>query len=433
MEQYTIQSFSENIFNYVTGSVNIGRGLLIKKHMENLQTHGDFSFPNTLKSWHKYVKLGTNTEKNISLMTYIGKDVQDLINESRNWVLEVKSAKEVKERIFLFLERSKAIRVGLTEGLKINEIIAKRITEKSSGICCDPECDSLNCLTSLRLKYLCSVVQNLCSIHTKCRKETSNIIMTSKSSSKSEKSRVILCGAVLNAKTGSKETAVTAENFIRLRQEEMTLIAQHKYGVRAATDAKWKEFINHLGESAVAFELLQIRPNSAVKINFDCSSAGSSKGAAFVLYNCARLETIIRTFNSRVSEGSYPALPSSDDVDFSLLTQEDEWCLIFNFILGFPPMLANCVELTEKTCEFRPHQICSFLCSMVRVFSQYYRRVRILIEPRKHLLPVMFARIHMLQVLNDTLKTCLKILNIKSVSQMYFVLFSTIVVTLHLY
>lgn len=33
-------------------------------------------------------------------------------------------------------------------------------------------------------------------------------------------------------------------------------------------------------------------------------------------------------------------------------------------------------------------------------------------------MPVMFARIHMLKVLNDTLKTCLRLLNIKSVSQM---------------
>lgn len=57
----------------------------------------------------------------------------------------------------------------------------------------------------------------------------------------------------------------------------MTLIAQHKYGVRISTDSKWKEFLAHLGESAAAFELLQTKPSGAVKINFDCS-AGSSKG-----------------------------------------------------------------------------------------------------------------------------------------------------------
>lgn len=64
----------------------------------------------------------------------------------------------------------------------------------------------------------------------------------------------------------------------RLRQDEMTLIAHHKYGVRVTTDSKWKEFVAHLGESAAAFELLQAKSSSAVKINFDCSSVGSSKG-----------------------------------------------------------------------------------------------------------------------------------------------------------
>lgn len=64
----------------------------------------------------------------------------------------------------------------------------------------------------------------------------------------------------------------------RLRQDEMTLIAQHKYGVRVSTDTKWREFVAHLGESAAAFELLQSKPSGAIKINFVCASVGSSKG-----------------------------------------------------------------------------------------------------------------------------------------------------------
>lgn len=65
-----------------------------------------------------------------------------------------------------------------------------------------------------------------------------------------------------------------------MRQAEMTLIAQHKYGVRVTTDSKWNEFLAHLGESAVAFELLQGRASTTVKINFDNIAAGSSKGKA---------------------------------------------------------------------------------------------------------------------------------------------------------
>lgn len=58
----------------------------------------------------------------------------------------------------------------------------------------------------------------------------------------------------------------------------MTLVAQHKYGIRVSKETKWKEFIAHLGESAVTFELLQAKPSSAVKINFESSLTGSSRG-----------------------------------------------------------------------------------------------------------------------------------------------------------
>ncbi|KAJ8716457.1 hypothetical protein PYW07_003084 [Mythimna separata] len=287
----------------------------------------------------------------------------------------------------------------------------KKIREESSVVQLDPCCKDQCDLTSLRAKYVCNVIKNLCALNN----VNTPIFVTSKSSSRSEGSHRVLCGTVLNSKLGAKETDISAEDFIRIRQDEMTLIAQHKYGVRVSTDSKWKEFIAHLGESAAAFELLQTRPSGAVKINFDCCS-GSSKGASFILYNCARLETIIRTYNDKVCEGTYPELPHFDDVDFSLLTQEDEWHLIFNYILGLPSLLNNCMDV--QSCDFRPHHICSYLCSMVRIVSQYYRKTRILVEPRKHLLPVIYARIHMLQILNETLKTCLNILNIKSVSQM---------------
>ncbi|CAG9562361.1 unnamed protein product [Danaus chrysippus] len=188
--------------------------------------------------------------------------------------------------------------------------------------------------------------------------------------------RTVFCGTVLNSKTGLKENLITAEEYIKVRQDEMTLIAQHKYGVRVSTDVKWREFIAHLGESAVAFEMLQTRSSGPVKVHFD-ASGGSSKGAAFILYNCARLETMIRTFNEKVSDGSYPDLPSLDNVDLSLLTDEDEWCIIFTYVMGVASLIRNTVDM-NGVFEFRPHLICNFLSGMVKVFSQYYRRVRVL-------------------------------------------------------
>ncbi|CAG9787932.1 unnamed protein product [Diatraea saccharalis] len=418
MIENVLNDFLNDIYLYLTGESNVQKGLLVKKHSENLQRHGEFSFPNSIKSWHQFKKLSGCEDSSLTLLKYLQKDDSDFVNESKDWHLELIKVKQDKGRIYMFLNRPKSIIIGLRDALNNNNTISRIIKEHTGLVTCDHKSEDDNCLTSLRLKYLAVAVDRLYRIFAK-GKDCPNVFITLSSLQMKEVSHSVLCGTVLNATTGGKEISIKADDYIRMRQNEMILIAQHKYGVRESVQEKWKQFIDHLGESAVVFELLQTKPCRAVKVNFECSSAGSSKGAAFVLYNCARLEALVRSYNEKVDDGVYPPLPDFDDTDFSLLTHEDEWSLVFNYIMGLPSLLENCVDISEKTCEFRPHLICSFLCSMVRVFSQYYRKVRVLTEPRKHLLPVLFARLHMLKILNDTLKTCLNILNIKSVSQMY--------------
>lgn len=45
-------------------------------------------------------------------------------------------------------------------------------------------------------------------------------------------------------------------------------------------------------------------------------------GASFVLYNTARIATIIMKYNEKVSRGDYPNLPDIKNVDFSQLQEE---------------------------------------------------------------------------------------------------------------
>lgn len=52
--------------------------------------------------------------------------------------------------------------------------------------------------------------------------------------------------------------------------------ARLKYGATAIDDMK--DYLIHLGESAVTFELLQAKLSSAIKINFDSIGSGASKG-----------------------------------------------------------------------------------------------------------------------------------------------------------
>ncbi|KAL4705483.1 hypothetical protein ACJJTC_017343, partial [Scirpophaga incertulas] len=417
MIENSLKEFSNNLIFFICGKNQVNRGMLVKKHSEHFDHYGEFSFPLSIKSWHYYLSCDNGSiigfDRGKTVLDFIGKVPNDLIKESSLWRLQILKVFAENDRLYLFLDRSQSLRIALSEALNNNSQLNLKMGKSTGRVLSDNNAEDDQSITSLRRDYLLKSVDNLIPIVEDRISHNYTIVVSSRSAQYQNGQCLMLCGAVLNAKSGAKETKIKADDYIRLRQGEMTLIAQHKYGVRVSSDENWREFLSHLGEAAAAFELLQTKPSSAVKINFECSSAGSSKGAAFVLYNCARLETLIRSFNSKVNEGVYPSLPKFEDIDFSLLTHEEEWTLVFNYIMGFPLLLENCVTVSESSAEFRPHLICSFLCSMVRVFSQYYRKVRILTEPRSHLLPVLYARVHMLKILNDTLKTCLNILNIK--------------------
>ena len=212
MIENSIDRFSESLFLYLTGQSKDMRSLLVKKHNENLQTHGDFSFPNSVKSWHEYPICDQVVDKEkTTLLQVIGKECSDIVEESKKWNLSVSKAKDEKGRIYLFLERPRAIRVGLSEALRNNAVLSQKIRDETSAVqldsCCEEQCD----LTSLRAKYVRNVVKNLCAL---C-KVNAPIFVTSKSTSRSEGSHRVLCGTVLNSKSGAKETTITADDYIR--------------------------------------------------------------------------------------------------------------------------------------------------------------------------------------------------------------------------
>lgn len=217
MIENALEIFSEHIFSSLTGGGGgkSARGLLVKKHSENLETHGDFSFPNSVKSWHKHLKDNEySSNGDVTLLQCIGKNINYLVEESIYWNLRVKNVKEGAGRANLFLDRPWAITVGLSEALRNSVVITQRIETKNTSVSTDPLCEKTNCLTSLRVKYLSKVIKNLCAI---CGKSP-QVLVTSRSTSKSSECqrRVFLCEPVLNAKSGSKETAISSEDFIRL-------------------------------------------------------------------------------------------------------------------------------------------------------------------------------------------------------------------------
>ena len=48
----------------------------------------------------------------------------------------------------------------------------------------------------------------------------------------------------------------------------------------------------------------------------------ATSSGVFVMYNCARLATLLRRFEQEVERGTYPPLPPVDEIKFELLREE---------------------------------------------------------------------------------------------------------------
>lgn len=194
-------------------------------------------------------------------------------------------------------------------------------------------------------------------------------------------------------------------------------MSQHKYGLRVNSEPGWNEFFQKLGDAAVKIDLLHVKVNRPVIIDENCTAGISSKGAPFILYNCARLAEIFRKFDKRVQSGDIGPLPDLENIDFSNLIQPEEWELAFVYLLQYSRTIESCVsELCNG--KLNVHNLLIFLDSLCTTFSGYYRRVRVLTENRPHLLATMYARIYLLKAIQQIFHNALALLDITPVKQM---------------
>lgn len=99
-------------------------------------------------------------------------------------------------------------------------------------------------------------------------------------------------------------------------------MAQHKYGLRVKNQKFFVDLIEKLGNYAVTVDLLEVKISSPVSLNWNSCGNGSSKGASFILYNSARLKTLLENFDSKVKSGYYPKLPDFEEIDIGQLKEE---------------------------------------------------------------------------------------------------------------
>ena len=130
------------------------------------------------------------------------------------------------------------------------------------------------------------------------------------------------------------------------------------------------------------------------------------KAGSFLQYNCARICSLLKQFDDMVEDGTYPEVPVGG-VDASVLTDNQEWELVFKYLCSHPEMLALAYGHPENV-----SRLVQWLISFSLEFSSYYNRTHILTDPREHLYPKMFARIQLLKSLRNLLSFWLKVFDL---------------------
>lgn len=246
--------------------------------------------------------------------------------------------------------------------------------------------------------------------------DASRYDITTKSQRTDNRSKVLLCGVAKNPWTKTKETKITEVEYFDGKLAESSGDNGHKLPSSDLPKEDENSVPKRIAEAAIAIEFLAVKPSRAITIASDLGSV-NVKGSSFILYNTARISAIFDKFEEERLRGNYPNLSDIEDVDFSLLNQEEEWELTYNFLLGYPEMIETCMRPNEDL-EICPQYICSFLSRLCNKFSAYYRRTRILTEGRDHLLPTMMARLYLLKAVQIVIRNALRLLNIDPVSRM---------------
>lgn len=100
----------------------------------------------------------------------------------------------------------------------------------------------------------------------------------------------------------------------------MRQVAMHRNGIRPAGFSNLDALMKRLGAAAVIVDLAGVRHQTAATLVRN--GLGSSKGASYILYNSARLETLLRTFQNQVTAGVYDPLPPLEEIDLSVLEDD---------------------------------------------------------------------------------------------------------------
>ncbi|XP_042239036.1 uncharacterized protein LOC121877368 isoform X1 [Homarus americanus] len=217
---------------------------------------------------------------------------------------------------------------------------------------------------------------------------------------------------VVHKKTGKCWNG-SASDYCKILVEELRLAAALKHG--DVSTPEWSKFLEEQAWRCMTLQLLSVNHTNFVKIEVD-GHTQNTKEWAFILYNYARLSMIFESFEEYVKKEFVSPLPPTDEVDFSLLRHDEEWILVWMYILRWPEIVEEVALSIVNGCrKLKTASVTRFLHSLAHRFSAYYSRYHVLVsEPLPHLVPLMYARLYLFKAVHLVMTICFNLLGVDS-------------------
>ncbi|KAH8387547.1 hypothetical protein KR093_007717 [Drosophila rubida] len=420
-------------------------GELIRFNRDNVEQQGDLSISAIAKNWQYFCLKNGLTMRSMSQETLLPDEdsIKALLEYSKEgWLYPLSKVTLLhKERIALYFQREaivvNVIQTILRQGDDYGKCPKRDDIDKAKArpsLClklheelAHPDSgSSTKALHQFRAKQLHQIVRRLLD-YTDWRLVEPNevdqqakdtLVVCVESSNQSSRMTIgpkpshvvsLSCGPVLEPSTKMAST-LTSDEYKALRANDMLLTAMHRSGMRdVSKNGDYKGLIQQLGRAAVIVDLFEVRHSSAVSLVR--SGQSRSKGASFILYNSARMGTLIRLYdaNKDTTKSDAAGQPPMDAI-LQKLTEEVEWELIYGYLLSFPDVVESTLtQLKQGHCGV--HLLVRYIINLASTFSRFYRKYKVLWG-------AFTARIYLVKAVHQVLKSALALLGIEPVNCM---------------